>query len=149
MTDSRDVKSDLVSRASGASLSSLAIGQGGTDPTDPEVPDAKRRRARRRRQSTVFAVSAVGGLAVIALVLLYRTGRQVTDDEVETRKVAVTPAVAPTFAVGVSALHAEADESAKSMTASPPPAIGSAAASGSPRRGKPPMAPDIMHKPAF
>jgi hypothetical protein len=48
------------------------------EPTEPEVPTAKRVRAVHRQRSTWTAGAAIAALFVLVLALLYKTGRQVT-----------------------------------------------------------------------
>ncbi|HKQ71096.1 MAG TPA: hypothetical protein VJT73_17240 [Polyangiaceae bacterium] len=50
-----------------------------TDPTDPEVPNAKRRRAQRRQRSVAMAAMAIVAFVILSVLLLYKTGRQVTN----------------------------------------------------------------------
>src|SRR4051812_14988340 len=48
------------------------------EPTEPEVPSAKRVHALHRQRATLVAAVAVACLFALVVVLLYKTGRQVT-----------------------------------------------------------------------
>jgi len=82
MTDSDDehgTRGGDASRTSKMSTTRSPIrGPKRAEPTEPEVPTAKRVRALHRQRSTLLAAAAIAALFVLVLVLLYKTGRQVT-----------------------------------------------------------------------
>ncbi len=91
------------------------------DPTEPEVPSAKRVREIKKQRSLLLVGSAIAALLAIVLVLLYKTGQQVT-----TLPGALPSASAPLGAPAGATAEPQAPKSSE-----PAPASSSLGASGS------------------
>jgi hypothetical protein len=122
------------------------------DPTEPEVPSAKRVREIKKQRSLLLVGSAIAVLLAIVLVLLYKTGQQVTTLP------GASPSVSAPFAKPSRATLEPPAAPQLPKTSEPAPAsvsaIGAAPSSSafapaSPRPKASAPSKDIFRKPAF